>query len=502
MFLMAASPVYLRTPNAQGVSMSFQKRAHAIVIGGGISGLCAARALSPHFARVTLIERDRLPTCSEHRPGVPQSHHVHALLLRGLLELERLFPGIEGELVEQGATRVDLGTEVAHCTEWGWAPRARSLGIAPLTMSRLLIESVIRARVRRELPNLRLLENLRVTGLATKPVGNRLSVTGVLLECGELRELAADLVVDASGRNSKCLEWLERAGVERPTEELVDAHAGYASRFYELAPNEKRWWRGMVIDAHMPVLRRWGLLMPVEHGYSVLTLAGINQDYPPSDEAGFQAYLEGLLAPDLAREIARAKPVSEIRTHRALSNRARHYEKWAQRVGGFIALGDSAVAFNASHGQGMSMAAVSANVLTDVMTSSSRLDPYAFAKRFQVAQWKKLQNAWVLATGLDLHWPGTVGKRPWAYDLKMAMSISVVRAAHEDAVVKRMIGPVYQLLAEPESLLVRPDFLGRVLFAELRRRFGRSLALPASAELARRMHDDVAPMEGRPERSL
>src|SRR4051812_10558458 len=134
--------------------MQNQKRAHVIVIGAAISGLCAARALSALFGRVTLIERDQLPTSSEHRPGVPQSHHVHALLLRGLLELERLFPGIERELTEAGAARVDLGTEVAHCTEWGWAPRARDIAIAPLTMSRLLIESVVRARVRRELPNL------------------------------------------------------------------------------------------------------------------------------------------------------------------------------------------------------------------------------------------------------------------------------------------------------------------------------------------------------------
>ena len=191
----------------------------------------------------------------------------------------------------------------------------------------------------------------------------------------------------------------------------------------------------MVIDSQVPVLPRWGLLMPVEHGYSVLTLAGINHDYPPSEEGEFLSYLGSLLSPELAREIARAKPVSDIRTHRALSNRARHYERWPRDVGGFIALGDSAVAFNASHGQGMSMAAVSANVLGDLL-----------------------------------------------------------RAAHEDAAVKRMVGPVYQLIAEPTSLLLRPDFLARVLFAEVRRRLGRSLALPAPTELAHAL-DDAVPRE-------
>jgi len=466
--------------------MPYQKRAHAIVVGGGISGLCAARALSPHFDRVTLIERDQLPTGVEHRPGVPQSHHVHALLLRGLMELERLFPGIERELTEAGAARVDLGTEVAHCTEWGWAPRASGIGIAPLTMSRLLIESVIRARVRRELDNLMIIERMRVTGLSTERRGNKVQVDGVFLEHFAPRKLTADLVIDASGRNSKCLEWLQRVEVAPPEEELVDAYAGYASRFYQLAPDARRWWRGMVIDAKAPEVTRWGLLMPIEHGNHVLTVAGVNRDYPPSDEAELQSFLGGLVAPELGREITRAKPLSEIRTHRALSNRARHFERWQRDVAGFISLGDSAVAFNASHGQGMSMAAVSANLLGDLARSAPRLDPYVFTRRFHAAQWKRLRTAWLLATGNDLTWPKTTGKRPWGHGFKTALGVSVVRAAHEDAAVKRMIGPVYQLLEEPTTLLTRPDFMARVLFAELRRRGGRDLALPAFTDLARR----------------
>jgi flavin-dependent dehydrogenase len=475
--------------------MTFQQRAHAVVIGGGISGLCAARALSSHYDRVTLIERDQLPTSSEHRPGVPQSHHVHALLLRGLMELERLFPGIEAELKDAGATRVDLGTEVAHCTEWGWAPRAEGIGVAPLTMSRLLIEHVVRSRVRRELCNLTLLERTRVVDLVVQGPSSSpahegtargdsrgVHITGVRLDNGT--ELSADLVVDASGRNSKCPEWLGRAGVAPPAEEVIDAYAGYASRFYELAPNENRWWRGMVIDPKPPAMGRWGLLMPIEHGYHVLTLVGLGRDYPPTDEAEFITYLGSLLSPELAREIVRAKPVSDIRTHRALSNRARHFETWKSDVAGFISLGDSAIAFNASHGQGMSMAAVSANALSDLIASAPRVDPYAFTRRFQKLQWNKLQNAWQMATGADLMWPGTQGKRPWGYGWKTGLSIACARAAHDDASIKRMIGPVYQLIKEPTTLLFRPDFMTRVLIAEVRRRLGQSLALRAPSELA------------------
>ena len=36
-------------------------RQHAIVIGGSMSGMLAARVLSDHYERVTLVERDQLP---------------------------------------------------------------------------------------------------------------------------------------------------------------------------------------------------------------------------------------------------------------------------------------------------------------------------------------------------------------------------------------------------------------------------------------------------------
>ena len=67
---------------------------HAIVIGGSMAGLCAARVLSKFYDKVTVIDRDAYPAGAHERPGVPQSRHVHALLMRGRIELDRLFPGL------------------------------------------------------------------------------------------------------------------------------------------------------------------------------------------------------------------------------------------------------------------------------------------------------------------------------------------------------------------------------------------------------------------------
>lgn len=52
---------------------------HAVVIGGSIAGLLAARVLLKHYDQVTLLERDHFPNGPAGRPGIPQAQHVHAL---------------------------------------------------------------------------------------------------------------------------------------------------------------------------------------------------------------------------------------------------------------------------------------------------------------------------------------------------------------------------------------------------------------------------------------
>ena len=72
---------------------------HAIVIGAGMGGLVAARVLSSHFDRVTILERDTLGDTFDTRRGVPQGAHAHALLAMGLERLKIMFPGIQDDLV-------------------------------------------------------------------------------------------------------------------------------------------------------------------------------------------------------------------------------------------------------------------------------------------------------------------------------------------------------------------------------------------------------------------
>jgi 2-polyprenyl-6-methoxyphenol hydroxylase-like FAD-dependent oxidoreductase len=63
-------------------------------------------------------------------------------------------------------------------------------------------------------------------------------------ESHELK-LDADLVVDASGRDSHILRWLEAGGFPLPKETVLDPSLGYASCFYRPDQNTERTWHGM-----------------------------------------------------------------------------------------------------------------------------------------------------------------------------------------------------------------------------------------------------------------
>jgi flavin-dependent dehydrogenase len=84
----------------------------AVVIGAGLGGLTAARALADHFEHVLVLERDVLPGQVADRVGMPQGKHVHALLGGGQRALAELFPGFEHELVKSGAVPLRVGLDI------------------------------------------------------------------------------------------------------------------------------------------------------------------------------------------------------------------------------------------------------------------------------------------------------------------------------------------------------------------------------------------------------
>src|SRR5438552_11080662 len=245
----------------------------AVVIGGSIAGLCAARVLADYFDRVTVLDRDADPAGPLDRAGVPQGRHVHALLARGRRDLERLFPGFEQRMVAAGAHEIDFGCDFATLRGASWAVREES-GIRTLFASRTLLETIVRDLLR-ALPRVELVGRTEGTGRVAGRDG-RARVRAVRLADGEL---PAELVIDATGRGWKAPDWLGALGLAPPAETLVDSHSGYATRWYR-TPEPARWpaqwwWKGIWVDPHEPEHMTAGVLFPVEGGRWIVTIAGI-----------------------------------------------------------------------------------------------------------------------------------------------------------------------------------------------------------------------------------
>jgi 2-polyprenyl-6-methoxyphenol hydroxylase-like FAD-dependent oxidoreductase len=425
---------------------------HAVVIGGSMAGILAARVLRDRFDQVTVVERDLLPDGPDVRKGVPQARHLHAFWAGGMEVVERLLPGVGTDLLAGGAVPISLPTDIAWLT-----PADRWTQPFPATQrlvsgTRALLEWTVRSHVEK-VPNIRFLTDQEVTGLV---VGPTREVSGLTLRgrhTGARSELSADLVVDASGRGSKLPEWLDTNGFAVPPESTVDSFLGYATRLLEIPTGFSARWKAVYIQPAAPTHPRGGIMFPVEGNRWVLTLIGGGGDYPPTDDEGFRCFAESLRSPLLAEVLAAAEPVSPIWGYRRTANRWRHYEKLAM-PGRLLAIGDSLCAFNPAYGQGMTVAAKEAEVLADILTGChSPADLPRALRGAQRAIAARVKGPWMLATGADLRYPTTVGAVQTRTDKIVNKYLDRVMAAvSDDPMVSAAFLRVLNLVDEPQAL--------------------------------------------------
>lgn len=432
----------------------------AIVLGASMVGLAVARALSESFQEVILIDKDRFPTGEpDHRPGAPQSWHIHNLTLRGQQELEELFPGFGAEALRLGAMQVDYSYDIARCSELGWMNQFHS-GFIALSATRILLEFAERERFRALVKNVTVLESTRVEELLTEQRDGRQVAVGVLTNHPEQRELRGDLVVDCTGRTTRWKKWFEKNGIPLPRETVVDSHCGYSSRFYRPRNPAQFNWKGMVVDSIFPQQPHWGVIVPLERNDWIVTLGGFGGEYPPSDEAGFEKFARELRTPDYFRALSEADPLTPVRTFRRMEMRWNHFEDYDHKLGRFLAIGDSAWAYNPLYGQGMSIGITCARILRDLLRRDGDLDTltaryYPPAKKFAFPPWE--------ATALrDMRWPRTTGERPWHGKITLPLSEFVMRAGHHDNEVFRELLSGIHLLKQPHEIVLKPEMMLRI----------------------------------------
>jgi 2-polyprenyl-6-methoxyphenol hydroxylase-like FAD-dependent oxidoreductase len=417
----------------------------------------AARVLAGAYAEVVVVERDELPDGAAHRRGVPQSRHIHGLLARGQQALEELFDGLTAELVGHGVPAGDMLADL-RCCFGGRRLRPGPSGLLAVQASRPMLEAALRARVRR-LPSVAFIDRCDVAGLTTELNGTRVTGARVVRRIDGDGEqiLAADLVVDATGRGSRTPAWLEMLGYPRPHRDRVQVGIGYASRTYRLVPGLFDESLG-IVNAPTPDYRRGGALATIENERFLVTLVGVLGDYPPTDPGGFAEFANTLQFPDISQVLRAAEPLDEpvpFRHHASIRHR---YEQLSKFPAGLLVMGDAMCTFNPIYGQGMSVAALQALALRAHLQEYSTLQPARFLRQIG----RIVDVPWNMAVRGDLAFPGVAGRRTIQMRLFNRYLARLLAGAAHDPRLGRAFLRVTGLVDPPQALLA-PGLAARLL---------------------------------------
>ncbi|GAA1214527.1 FAD-dependent monooxygenase [Pseudonocardia alaniniphila] len=447
----------------------------AVVLGGSVAGLLAARVLADHARSVLIIERDA--PAGGGRRGVPHGLQIHLVLAGGRVQLERWFPGFGEQAAALGAVLVDPAHSAA------FSDGLRRVNVQEdvvLSCSRPFLEKQLRDRVL-ALPTVRFL-----TGQACGLDIDATAVTGVRYRRDGVQHVqSADLVVDAMGRSSRLSDWLEHAGWKRPPLRRVPTDVNYATGFFRREPGLPD--VANVVARHRPgsPVSRVGVasLKAIEDDRWQITLACSGEDPTGSDVDEFMALCRSEL-PSFFGDAVDGDPVGPIETFHQADSRRRDFcaDSVPARL---IAVGDAVASFNPVYGQGLSSAALHASCLAAYLQSSPHLT--APARSFFAMQRVVVDAAWEISTAADKARHHPDGSPSWRERLGRWIRAEVQTASATDVVVARRFRAVTVMLEHPAALLA-PGLVARAVLINLRNRLadglGRQSIRPRRAECA------------------
>lgn len=444
---------------------------HAVVIGGSIAGMSAASALRTRFDKVTVLEQDSFPEHPRGRRGTPQAWHNHFLLDRGRQSLDQLFPGFTEHVVAQGGSLLDPAYDAVQCLTTGWFPRVRS-ETRMLFASRPQFESAIRDLARRD-PGITFIENAPVTGLSTAPAafGSTLINGVTYADPGDrtIREMPADLVVDAGGRGSKCVKWMKELGIEIE-ERTLDARVSYSSRWYRWPAEDVSWWKWVTV---LPSIAPDSTaeeqylcsIFPIEDDSFIAVMGSWGLPMPTSTEE-FELASRKTRAPEFARVLDASEPLTGVHRTKATRNVWRRFDRASALPAGYIAVGDAVCAFNPIYAQGMTCASTTGIILRDLLSHHDPTDR-GFPSDFYERQAALLDLPWQLALTRDGAYGHATGTDVMPDGAKKALVSKytwsgfqfISEAAFEDVVIKDHFDRVFNLHESLDELIRNPRVL-------------------------------------------
>ncbi|MBS0278801.1 MAG: FAD-dependent oxidoreductase [Proteobacteria bacterium] len=451
-----------------------------LVAGAGIAGLGAALALSGGAREVIFLDRDPPPpdTSPEEaftqweRRGATQLRHSHAFLGRLTSLIRDRYPDLMKELLAEGTRLFGFAEGLPPTLENKYTAEKGDEDLTLLFSRRTTLELVIR-RYAAKLPGVRFITDAGVRGLITRREGGKLIVEGLKVERnGAVEEMRADVVIDATGRNTVFPEWMRAEGVA-VREESSPCGILYFTRHYRLRDGQEEPPRDGVPGGGDLGYIKFGVFIADNRHFSVtLATPEIETEMRMAvmKPEVFDAVCMAL--PGAARWMnpERAEPVSAVYSMGSLQNVWRHYMKdGAPQVLNFFPLGDAAVRTNPLYGRGCSSGFVEAHILRETLDATA--DPAERAKMYEREFEKAIRPYFDSMVKLDLQ-AIRRAENERNPDYKPRLKARVMKSFADDGLmpaqrahvsVSRAMSRIFHMLDEPTAFLKRPEIVARIL---------------------------------------
>ncbi len=468
------------------------KNENIAVIGAGICGLCTALALSGKGYRVTVYERDIPPPEGDvdraffewQRRGAAQFRHPHAFLAVMCNLMQQYYPDLVEQFWEAGARKVTFHDMLPDQMRAGYQPKPGDEEMWLLMCRRATMETVLRRYVESR-PGVTVNNQNNIVGMEANLIGGEIAVKGVRIQIdrGETQTIFHDVVVDASGANSRFPGWLSDLGATIEVED-DDAEIVYYTRHFKLKPGEKEPPRtGKDRSAGDLGYIKFGVF-PGDNGHFAVILC------LPNHETELR---EAVKDPDRFNQICctipglyhwvnpeKSAPTTDSFGFGNIHAVWKHFVKDGRPVArGYFAVGDAAIRTNPLYGRGCSTGIIHAHLLADLLDEID--DPVERALEFDLRTEDRLRPIFAMSLREDkqgIDRAKTIfegrslddkkkGFKPW---LRASLGDAIAGASREHLHVLRGAMRSFNLMEKPGDFLKNPRIRWTVLRYMLRGR--------------------------------